>query len=328
MPIMPPGDSSKEPINLSSVHNISPLVSVVLCTYNGENFLRPQLDSILSQSWTNLELLIADDASTDQTVKILEEYRHKDPRVHYTVNPANLGYNRNFEKAFTAAAGEYIAISDQDDIWEREKLKRMMEHWPADSLFMFSLSGTFINRDFENRKPAPNVKYGPVTHLYQLVFNSPVHGHASMFKKELLKSIGPFPDTVYYDWWLSMHAVLQSELGCLPQTLSWHRLHEDNSSRQILNLADKEERNNKLRAQFIQALDLFFEQKKEVPEPDRFLITYNQLLKKTDGQHFSWPLFRLIMKNRKKIFHYKKSKPLLFFSELKHALRMARTGLL
>lgn len=304
------------------------LVSVVLCTYNGEKFLRPQLDSILAQSWTNLELLVVDDASTDQTVSILKEYSQKDKRLKYTVNPRNLGYNANFEKAFTMAAADYIAISDQDDIWEPSKLETMMFAWPKEALFVYSLSGTFYGEDFSNRREAPNVRYGPISDLHPLVFSSPVHGHACMFKKELLEHCRPFPEKIYYDWWMSMHAAKISTIGCVPKTLSWHRLHPENSSRDILSLQNKNTRLQKLREQFVFSLSYFLEKKGVQNKEEEFLKEFCEELKKMDGKKFSLPMFRLILRERKKIFHYKKKKPLILFSQIKHAMRMARTGVL
>lgn len=299
-----------------------------MCTYNGEKYLRPQLDSILSQTWSNIELIISDDASTDSTVQLLEAYKEKDNRVRLLLNKTNQGYNKNFENAFASAASSYIAISDQDDIWEAGKIGCMMKNWLPGALFTFCLSGTFYNDNFANRKPAPEVKYGSVTHLHQLVFSSPVHGHASMFKKELLHHCIPFPADIYYDWWMSMCAVRLAPLGCIAQTLTWHRMHDDNSSREILSLKDNMEKNRQLREQFIHALETFFSRKDIQTEEEKFLQQYCELLKKMDGRRFSFPMFSCIMKNRKKIFHYKKNKPLLYFSHLKHAIRMARTGVL
>ena len=307
---------------------IQPLVSVVLCTYNGEKYLRPQLDSILSQSYRNLELVVSDDASTDGTVDILKEYSQTDPRVKLVVNRENTGYNRNFEKAFALASASYIAISDQDDIWEEKKIEAMMEGWLPGSLFTYSLSGNFSNDDFASRKPAPRVRYSVITEPHQLVFNSPVHGHACMFKKELLPHCTPFPDTIYYDWWMSMCAVKLAPIGCIHQTLTWHRMHEENSSRTILSVEDMAERNRQLRRQFIHAIETFYERTVPATDDDQFLLDYTNLLKKTDGKRFFFPLFALIIKNRMKVFHYKKKKPFLFLSHCKHALRMARTGVL
>src|ERR1700748_3070750 len=94
-----------------------PLVSVAMCTYNGEKYIRQQLDSILNQTWRNLEIVIVDDGSSDDTFAIISEYAEKDSRIKCFKNEVNLGFNKNFEHAVELTTGDYIAISDQDDIW-------------------------------------------------------------------------------------------------------------------------------------------------------------------------------------------------------------------
>ena len=303
------------------------LVSVVMCTYNGEKFLRPQIDSILSQTWTDLELVIVDDDSSDDTVMILDEYRRKDSRVKYFVNEDNIGYNKNFEKAISLAHGNYIAPCDQDDIWEISKIETMMKAWPEGSSFIYSLSGSFSGNDFVARTAAPRVHYSAIADTHLLVFNSPVHGHACMFKKELVDLCLPFPADIFYDWWISMHAASTGTIGCIPQTLTWHRVHEKNSSRTLTSIKDKEEREQQLRHQSAYFLESFFKRPVAREKEKQSLLHYASLLKEMDGRKFSFAMFQYIMKKRKLVFHYKK-KPLVFFSHLKHAWRMARKGLL
>jgi glycosyltransferase involved in cell wall biosynthesis len=306
---------------------IRPLVSVVMCTYNGEKFLHSQIGSVLSQTYSNLELIIADDASSDNTVRILEEYRRKDSRVTYFVNEKNLGYNKNFEKAILLASGDYIATCDQDDIWAASKIEIMMNKWPEGSLFVYSLSGSFTGDDFENRTDAPKVFYSAIDDVHKLVFNSPVHGHACMFKKELSSRCLPFPPDIFYDWWISMHAAAIGMIGYVPQTLTWHRVHDKNFSRTLTSIKDKVEREQQLRKQSVYFLETFFERPAAREKEKNSLLQYAAILKTMNGKKFSWPMFNYVMKNRNIIFHYKK-KPFVFLSHLKHAWRMARKGLL
>jgi glycosyltransferase involved in cell wall biosynthesis len=304
-----------------------PLVSVVMCTYNGEKFIRAQVGSILQQTYENLELIIVDDASTDQTVSILNEYVRQDKRIKIVINEKNLGYNKNFEKAFGLANGEYIAPSDQDDIWDASKIETMMNKWTSGSLFIYSLSGDFWGDDFNSRRPAPKVLYSDIGDVFKLVFNSPVHGHACMFKKELLSICTPFPSDIFYDWWLSMHAASTGIIGCIPETLTWHRVHEANSSRTLTSIKDKEQRQQKLRNQSAHFLETFFKSpvaRKEEKEP---LLHYASILRTMDGKKFSKPMFDFVMRYRHHIFHYKQ-KPFVFFSHYKHARKMAKRGLL
>ena len=105
-----------------------PLVSVVMATYNGERFIAEQLESILTQTYSNLEIIIVDDRSTDQSYTILESYAAKDTRIRLFRNEQNLGYVKNFEKGLSLAGGVYIAPSDQDDIWLPHKITTLVNH--------------------------------------------------------------------------------------------------------------------------------------------------------------------------------------------------------
>ncbi len=97
-------------------------LSIAMTTYNGERFLRQQLDSIYSQSKLPDEVVVCDDNSSDGTVAILEEYKVKYGLKYYVNNPG-LGVNENFYKAISLCSGDYIALSDQDDIWLPNKIE-------------------------------------------------------------------------------------------------------------------------------------------------------------------------------------------------------------
>ena len=92
-----------------------PKVSILIPVYNGEPFLTECLDSVLAQDFTNLEILIADDDSTDGSVALLEQYAAKDRRIRWWKNPHNLGLAGNFNRCLQAAQGEYIKYVLQDD---------------------------------------------------------------------------------------------------------------------------------------------------------------------------------------------------------------------
>jgi glycosyltransferase involved in cell wall biosynthesis len=103
------------------------IISVALCTYNGEKFIKEQIDSILNQTFPVDEIIICDDCSSDSTVTILEEYKGKKPelfKIHK--NETNLRSNKNFEKAISLTTGDYIFLSDQDDIWRNDKVEKIM----------------------------------------------------------------------------------------------------------------------------------------------------------------------------------------------------------
>src|SRR5689334_22293429 len=109
------------------------MISVALCTYNGSRYLKEQLDSIASQTRRPDEVVIRDDVSADNTVKIAQQFAETVPfPVHIHRNPENLGSTRNFESAIEACRGEIIALSDQDDVWESQKLERIETEFAAD----------------------------------------------------------------------------------------------------------------------------------------------------------------------------------------------------
>ena len=94
------------------------MISVAMTTYNGEKYIRKQIESILNQSMKVDEIIVCDDGSTDKTVEILKEY----PVTVYQ-NENNLGYRLNFKKAMSLCTHEYTFLCDQDDIWEKKKIK-------------------------------------------------------------------------------------------------------------------------------------------------------------------------------------------------------------
>ena len=103
----------------------APLVSVALCTYNGTRFLAEQLESVLCQDYREFEIVAVDDASSDDTLAVLEDFRRRDSRLRVYRNSSNLGLNRNFERAFGLCRGDLIAPCDQDDIWLPQKLSAL-----------------------------------------------------------------------------------------------------------------------------------------------------------------------------------------------------------
>ncbi|HEX5670966.1 MAG TPA: glycosyltransferase, partial [Sulfuricurvum sp.] len=108
-------------------------ISVVIATYNGSAYLREQLDSIAEQSIQPFEIIIQDDCSNDDTVSIIQEYIPRLP-IQLEINHQNIGYIHNFELALSKASGDFIALCDQDDIWEVTKLEQLLSNIGSSSL--------------------------------------------------------------------------------------------------------------------------------------------------------------------------------------------------
>lgn len=103
------------------------MISVAMCTFNGEKYIKEQIESIINQSLIPDEIVICDDCSKDNTVNIIKETLDNwSGKVHLVVNEKNLGYRKNFEKAISLCNGDIIFLSDQDDVWNRNKIEIMV----------------------------------------------------------------------------------------------------------------------------------------------------------------------------------------------------------
>lgn len=198
------------------------LISIVMCTYNGELYIREQLDSIVSQTYPVYELIIQDDHSTDNTVKVIEEYADKYPYIHVYRNTRNLGFNRNFKKAILRATGEFIAISDQDDIWMpgkiAEQVKAIGEH---DICFSSYYRGPVLN----DRTPVVS----PLYNMERLLFTNCIPGHSMLVRQSFTRLPEVWNPHICYDWWFLICACFHNGIVKIDTPLNWHRSHPDSA---------------------------------------------------------------------------------------------------
>ena len=102
-------------------------IDILLATYNGEKYIKEQIESILNQTYKNINLIISDDCSTDNTRKILTEYTQKDKRITVYFQNENQGYIKNFEFLLKQVKNPYYMLSDQDDVWLPEKVEKSIK---------------------------------------------------------------------------------------------------------------------------------------------------------------------------------------------------------
>lgn len=204
------------------------LVSVVLGTYNGEAYLREQLDSLLIQTYPHLEIIAVDDVSSDATVAILREYAGRDARIKVFVNEQNLGFIKNFEKGARLSSGRWIAFCDQDDYWMPDKVEKMVRaigEYPmiyCDSVLCDDrlqengkrISDIVNNRDFDDCR--------------QLCVFSRMYGHSILITRSLFEIASPFIKEMPHDGWLAYHATLYGGVRYLPEVLVKYRQHATN----------------------------------------------------------------------------------------------------
>jgi glycosyltransferase involved in cell wall biosynthesis len=202
------------------------LVSIALCTYNGEKYLTEQLDTLVNQDYNQLEIIVVDDGSKDKTMNILKEYEKKYPFFKVYQNDQNLGYIKNFEKAISLCNGDFIALSDQDDIWDLRKISIMVDAI-KDNLLLYHNSefiteaGNHMNRKMTDIR---NFYAGNDSRIFLL--ENCVSGHAILFKKELTKFFSPFDLNGFHDWWIVYIAANNGAVGFITDCLVKYRQHE------------------------------------------------------------------------------------------------------
>lgn len=156
-------------------------ISVVIATYNGERFIREQLNSILTQTLLPNEIIVSDDGSTDSTWVILEEYKTRHPSLfHVFRNIGKHGAHNNFKNAFQYVTCDLVAACDQDDIWMPEKLERSV------AALTDGVSLVFCQEKirYENGKEVIMLHTMPL--LYQCIFGEVIPGHLIVCKREVL----------------------------------------------------------------------------------------------------------------------------------------------
>lgn len=206
------------------------LISIVLATYNGEKYVQQQLESIANQTYKNIELIIGDDNSTDNTIEILNNYSANYP-VKIILNEENIGYVRNFEKLLSMCSGEYIAFCDQDDIWLPNKLEVLSDalndyECVHSDAFLIDQNGRMFSESFSNYSG----KICLPNRLIDLAFNGCVTGCTTLIKRSLLLESLPFPEGLdVHDRWIGALSYSRNSLAYVEIPLIKYRQHENNT---------------------------------------------------------------------------------------------------
>lgn len=193
-------------------------VAVVMCTYNGEKFLREQLDSIVTQTYPVSELIIQDDCSTDSTPDILKEYAARYSFMRVYRNEHNLGFNLNFKSAVMRATARYVAISDQDDVWMPEKIERLVG---AIGNFNICCSDHLRGTSMTSAH-----RVSPRISLEALLFGG-FAGHTMLLRRDFVQREDVWLNGIYYDWSLALNAYFfgSHAIKHVDEALNWHRSH-------------------------------------------------------------------------------------------------------
>lgn len=205
-----------------------------MATYNGAKYIREQLDSILAQSHSNIEVVVCDDGSTDETVAIVNEYVRQGYNIRLHQNETNLGFVKNFEKAVSFCTGDYIALADQDDIWLEHKLSTLLELIQKSGAGLVYSNAHLIDEQGNRFDTLQNVM--PVNYIRgkacygSFYLDNCVTGCTAMFDRKLLANAMPFPDWIeYHDQWLAYVATrFETGIDFTEEPLIEYRQHADN----------------------------------------------------------------------------------------------------
>jgi glycosyltransferase involved in cell wall biosynthesis len=209
-----------------------------MTTYNGEKYLKQQIDSILEQLDDGDELIISDDGSTDRTLEIIESY--KDNHIVLLHHRKNLNIKNdkhsnikfavdNFEYALKFVHGDYIFLSDQDDIWLKDRKNECLKHLKNYDIVLCNYNiidadGRIICKKFLSRSPIS--KY-----IFINVLNMQFIGCCIAFNSKLLNYILPFPESLFvHDVWIGSIGNQLGESCFIEKVLHSYRRHESNIS--------------------------------------------------------------------------------------------------
>lgn len=208
-------------------------ISICMASYNGERYIKKQIESILSQLNESDELIIIDDQSKDNTVKIIEEFQ--EPGIRFFRNHSNQGVVKTFERAMKLAVNDYIFLADQDDLWTENRLEQMLEIFRK---YPYQLVTGNLSAIDENDKKAQEClgklrREDSCKHLKNIggIFKGTAfyYGCAMGFRKELKELILPIPKYVEaHDLWIAMAANLKRSNFHLGKTVLLHRIHDKN----------------------------------------------------------------------------------------------------
>lgn len=212
-------------------------VDILLATYNGEKYLAEQIESILNQTYKDINLIISDDNSSDSSLKIIEEYAKKDDRIKVFKQEKNLGIISNFEFLISKVNSKYFMFSDQDDIWNENKveisLKKIID---TDSDIVFTdllvvdnklnvlYNSYWELKGFKNKI----LKFNSFEALY---LNNYVTGCTMLMKREIISKVLPLPKNskyVLHDYWIALITSQTGKVEFLNEPTIKYRQHKNN----------------------------------------------------------------------------------------------------
>ena len=187
-------------------------VDILLATYNGERFLKEQIESILTQTYRNFRLLISDDCSTDRTWNILNYYAGLDNRILIHRNERNVGIVNNFEFLLKQVQSEFFMFSDQDDVWKIDKIEKSINKIKQDNAGLVHTDLEVVDENLNTIAPSfwtlkkikTRVEHSNFDSLY---LNNFVTGCTILARSDYIYRVLPFPkddEHFIHDYWTAL----------------------------------------------------------------------------------------------------------------------------
>ena len=220
------------------MENKEETVDIILPTYNGEKFIKEQIESILNQSHKNIRLLISDDCSTDGTIEILKKYKEKDNRIELYVQTKNLGVVKNIEFLLQKVTSNYYMLSDQDDYWLPEKVEKSLEKLKQNNADIVFGDLEVVDEKLKTIYPSFNdfmkltrkIKNNQNSYKLNYLYNC-ITGCTILAKKQTIEKIIPIPTQSKYlihDHWIGIITSLNGKIAYMPEKYIKYRQHGNN----------------------------------------------------------------------------------------------------
>ena len=217
-----------------------PLVSIGIPVYNGERYLENALNSILSQTFRDLELIISDNGSSDRTEEICRRYAGADPRIRYYRSEQNLGAGWNFDRVAELARGKYFKWACHDDLCALEFVQRCIEILEQDPKTVLAYPKTLIidergveiekHQDkFNLRSSRPTARFN--TYLHLIRYGNQCHPFHGLIRRDVLTKLLPLGSYPSSDLILLGKLALYGKFYEVPSYLFWKRDHPESSVR-------------------------------------------------------------------------------------------------
>lgn len=210
-------------------------INIVMSTYNGEQFLAEQIDSIQQQTFKDWQLLIRDDGSSDQTPEIIKSFVAQDPRIVF-INEhdrENLGVIKNFFTLIKHDKADYYFFSDQDDVWLEDKLETMLaaaRQYPDQLPLMVYTDLCVVDQNLQvmNQSMIRSQSHHANTELVQELTENTVTGGVAMINHALAEQWRTLDNIIMHDWYLALLATAIGKLVYIDQPGELYRQHDNN----------------------------------------------------------------------------------------------------